>query len=142
MADNISKAERSRVMAAVKSVHTTPELVVRRLAHGLGYRFRLHVADLPGKPDLVFPRLGKIIDVRGCFWHLHGCKRCRIPSSRRSYWLAKLQRNACRDKETLKQWRKAGWRVLVVWECETQPGRLAALGRKIARFCQSQLSKP
>ena len=119
-------------MAAVKSKHTTPELIVRRLAHALGFRFRLHVADLPGNPDLVFPRLRKIIDVRGCFWHLHGCPRCRIPSSRRSYWLAKLMRNAGRDKESVKALRREGWKVLVVWECET--GRADLLQRKVKRF--------
>lgn len=107
-------------------------MTVRRLAHALGYRFRLHVADLPGKPDLVFPRLRKIIDVRGCFWHLHDCRRCRIPSSRRTYWLAKLARNASRDKETTKALRRAGWKVLVVWECET--GRADSLRWKIERF--------
>jgi DNA mismatch endonuclease, patch repair protein len=132
MADNISKSERSRVMAAVKSKHTTPELIVRRLAHALGFRFRLHVGDLPGCPDLVFPRLGKIIDVRGCFWHLHGCKHCRVPSSRGSYWLPKLQKNACRDTATLRKLRRAGWKVLVVWECQTV--RLDSLQRRIARF--------
>jgi DNA mismatch endonuclease (patch repair protein) len=87
---------------------------------------------LPGRPDLVFPRLRKIIDVRGCFWHLHGCPRCRVPSSRRSYWLPKLQRNADRDKATVRKLRRAGWQVLVVWECQT--AGLEALERKIARF--------
>ena len=134
MADNITKSERSRVMAAVKSKHTTPEMIVRRLAHGLGFRFRLHVSSLPGNPDLVFPRLGKIIDVRGCFWHLHGCERCRIPISRRSYWVAKLQRNASRDKKMVRRLRRAGWRVLVVWECQTRPKCVAKLKRRIDGF--------
>jgi DNA mismatch endonuclease (patch repair protein) len=135
-ADNISKAARSRVMAAVKSKHTTPERMVRRIAHALGFRFRLHVRDLPGKPDLVFPRLRKIIDVRGCFWHLHQCERCRIPASRRDYWLTKLNRNAGRDKESLRQLRHAGWRVLIVWECQTQAKKIDGLRSKIKQFLE------
>lgn len=129
-----TKEKRSRAMMAVKSTHTTPEMTVRRLAHALGYRYRLHVAELPGKPDLVFPRLRKIIDVRGCFWHLHGCQRCRIPSSRRSYWQAKLARNAERDQKTLRQLRRIGWQVLVIWECQTHPKRLMALQKRIEKF--------
>ena len=93
MTDTVTKSERSRIMAAVKSKDTTPELVVRRLVHSMGYRYRLHVRSLPGIPDMVFPRLRKVININGCFWHLHGCSRCRIPSSRRRYWVAKLQRN-------------------------------------------------
>ena len=81
MADNVSKTERSRVMAAVKSKDTTPELVVRRLVHAMGYRYRLHVADAPGNPDMVFPRLRKIIFISGCFWHMHDCGRCRDPGN-------------------------------------------------------------
>jgi DNA mismatch endonuclease, patch repair protein len=128
----VTDAVHSRVIAAVKSKRTTPELSFWRWAHAVGFRFRLHVGDLPGCPDLVFPRLGKIIDVRGCFWHLHGCKRCRVPSSRGSYWLPKLQTNACRDKATVRKLRRIGWKVLVVWECQTV--RLDSLQRRIARF--------
>jgi len=146
MADTFTKSERSRIMAAVKSKDTTPELVVRRLVHGLGYRFRLHVSSLPGKPDLVFPRLRKVINVSGCFWHLHKCPRCRIPSTRRSYWVAKLQRNAQRDRSTLRALRKDGWQVLVVWECQTQPAKAKLLEKRIVAFLdgppKSRLRKP
>lgn len=117
--DTFSKADRSRIMAAVKSKDTTPEMVVRRLSHRLGYRHRLHVKNLPGTPDLVYPRLRKIIEVRGCFWHMHACGRCRIPATRRGYWLAKLRRNASRDRMTVQKLRREGWRVLIVWECQT-----------------------
>jgi DNA mismatch endonuclease (patch repair protein) len=120
MADNISKSERSRVMACVKSKNTTPEMIVRRLIHRMGYRYRLHDSSLPGCPDLVFPRLRKIIIVHGCFWHMHTCGRCRIPSSRRVYWVGKLRRNAARDRRTLRAVKRAGWKVLVVWECQTK----------------------
>ena len=109
-------------------------MVVRRLVHALGFRYRLHVRELPGRPDLVFPRLGKVIDVRGCFWHWHGCPRCRMPASRGAYWGAKLQRNAARDRVTVRALRRLGWAVLVVWECETAAKRLEKLRRKVARF--------
>src|SRR6185295_10356211 len=98
MADTFSVAERSRIMAAVKSRDTTPEMVVRRMVHAMGFRYRLHVRSLPGAPDLVFPRLRSVIFVSGCFWHMHTCGRCRIPTARRKYWVAKLERNAARDK--------------------------------------------
>ena len=134
MADNISKAERSRVMAAVKAKDTMPELVVRRLVHAMGFRYRLHDASLPGCPDLVFRRLRKVIIVNGCFWHMHPCGRCRIPASRRGYWLNKLTRNAARDKQSLRALRRAGWRVLTVWECQTNLQRLDRLKARIASF--------
>lgn len=136
MADTFSKAERSRIMAAVKSKDTAPELIARRLVHRLGFRYRLHVGELPGTPDMVFPRLRKIINVSGCFWHMHGCPRCRIPSTRRDYWVPKLMKNAARDQRVCKELRRAGWQVLVVWECEL--GRPISLQRKLIRF----LSKP
>ncbi|MFO0900236.1 MAG: very short patch repair endonuclease [Pirellulales bacterium] len=140
MPDTFSAAERSRIMAAVKSRDTTPEMVVRRLVHGLGYRYRLHARDLPGTPDLVLPRHGKIINVCGCFWHLHGCPRCRIPSSRRDYWVAKLERNAARDRRVNRALRRAGWSVLVVWECQTRRERLDSLERRISRFLKREVT--
>ena len=129
-----ARSERSRVMAAVKSKDTAPELLVRRLVHSLGYRYRLHVRSLAGTPDLVFPRLRKIINVNGCFWHMHGCPRCRVPSSRRAYWVAKMQRNAARDKRTGRELRKGGWRVMVVWECQIGPSCKARLRARIVAF--------
>src|SRR5437868_6188407 len=134
MTDTFSKSERSRIMAAVKSRDTTPELVVRRMAHQLGYRYRLHVRSMPGAPDLVFPRLRKVINVHGCFWHMHDCGACRVPSSRRRYWVGKLQRNAERDVQTLRALRRAGWRVLLIWECQTRGDEIARLRRRIERF--------
>lgn len=134
MADTFTKAERSRIMAAVKSKDTAPEMVVRRLAHSLGYRYRLHDRSLPGTPDLVFPRLRKVINVNGCFWHMHGCAYCRVPSSHRRYWTAKLRRNATRDKRVQRALRRAGWGVMVIWECQTRPDRLDRLRARINRF--------
>jgi DNA mismatch endonuclease, patch repair protein len=118
----------------VKSKNTSPELAVRRMVHRLGFRYRLHVRRLPGTPDLVFPRLKKIINVSGCFWHMHGCGRCRIPTARRKYWLAKLQRNAARDRRNRLALRRAGWRVLTVWKCQTRPAKMDLLSAKIAAF--------
>lgn len=109
-----------------------PEMAVRRMVHGIGYRFRLHSPKLPGKPDIVFPRLGKIIEVRGCFWHQHkGCADAHIPKTRTAYWVPKLKRNQERDGDNLKELRRLGWRVLIVWECEVSKKRLHA---KIERF--------
>lgn len=134
MADTFTPAERSRIMAAVKSKDTSPEMVVRRIVHRLGYRYRLHVAALPGAPDLVFPRLKKIIIVNGCFWHMHTCGACRVPAVRREYWVAKLSRNAARDRRTLRVLRRLGWQALVVWECQTTSRRVARLAVRLASF--------
>ena len=122
----------------MKSGGTTPEMVVRRLVHAMGFRYRLHVKSLPESPDLVFRQLKKIIIVNGCFWHMHGCGRCRIPATRRGYWVAKLNRNAARDRRTRRQLARLGWRVLVVWECQTQPARLERLGPRLGTFLRSR----
>src|SRR5580692_1237289 len=113
MADNRSAESRSALMARVGGKNTEPELVVRRLLHSLGYRFRLHRVDLPGRPDIVFPSRGKVIFVNGCFWHAHGCKIGKPPKSRVDYWGPKLGDN--RNKASL---RRAGWKVLTVWQCQ------------------------
>jgi DNA mismatch endonuclease (patch repair protein) len=134
VADTFSKSDRSRVMAAIKSRDTKPELIVRRLAHALGFRYRLHVRSLPGSPDLVFPRLGKVIFVSGCFWHRHTCGRCRIPATRRRYWLAKFDRNEARDQRVQRALRRLGWGVMVVWECQTAPAKLDRLRSRLSRF--------
>jgi DNA mismatch endonuclease (patch repair protein) len=119
MPDRLSPEERSAHMRRIRKVDTKPELVVRRVAHRLGYRFRLHRRDLPGTPDLVFPRLRKLILVHGCFWHQHpGCGLARAPKSRLDYWLPKLQRNQERDAEAAAALKRLGWDVLVLWECE------------------------
>ena len=106
-------------MRSVKSRDTGPELAVRKLAHALGYRFRLHRRDLPGAPDLVFPGRRAIVFVHGCFWHQHSCRRgSRQPKTRREYWIPKLRNNRERDLRHQDRLRDMGWRVLVVWECE------------------------
>ena len=118
--DNLSPEERSAIMARVRSKDSKPEMVVRRLVHGLGYRFRLHVGGLPGRPDLVFRKRAKVIFVHGCFWHRHGssCALARLPKSRLEFWLPKLEENKQRDQRNKRALEKAGWKVLTVWECE------------------------
>jgi len=120
-------------MRAVKGADTTPELAVRRLAHGMGYRFRLHRKDLPGKPDLTFPGLRKVIFVHGCFWHGHDCARgARVPVQNRDYWMRKVARNMERDRSVRSALQGLGWRSLVVWECEIKD--LDRLRRELRRF--------
>jgi len=121
--DTLTARQRSERMSRIRSTDTKPELRVRRLVHGLGYRYRLHAKDLPGRPDLVFRARRKVIFVHGCFWHRHeGCPRNRIPKSpeRRAFWRDKLDANALRDRKNEAALRDMGWRVLVVWECETK----------------------
>lgn len=134
-ADVFDVAKRSAVMRAVKSSDTAPERAVRAAVRALGFgrRYRLHGAHLPGKPDLVFTALGKVVFVHGCFWHGHDCKRgARAPKDNASYWRAKIERNRARDVETLKALKRDGWSALIVWECETRDGD--ALARKLGAF--------
>ena len=124
--DKLSPERRSENMRRIRSKDTSPEMVVRRLVHSMGYRYRLHDRKLPGCPDLVFPRLGKVIQVYGCYWHPH--KRCpisHIPKSRLEYWIPKLERNCQRDGSNLRRLLKLGWHVLILRECQIQdPGCL------------------
>lgn len=120
--DRISVSRRSENMRRIRAKDTKPEWTVRRLAHGMGYRYRLHAKDIAGKPDLVFRRRRKVIFVHGCFWHQHGKAGCadgKMPRTRLEYWRPKLERNRERDENARKMLKKAGWRVLVIWECET-----------------------
>lgn len=117
--ERLTPAQRSYLMSQVHSRDTGPELAVRRIAHALGFRFRLHRSDLPGRPDLTFPRLRKIVMVHGCFWHRHaGCPRATTPATRTEYWQAKFDRTVERDLAAIRHLQHDGWRVLVVWECE------------------------
>lgn len=120
MADNRSQASRSALMSRIGGKNTAPELIVRRLMHGLGLRFRLHRRDLPGTPDIVLPRLKTAVFVHGCFWHGHGCKIGRPPKSRPEYWLPKIERNVARDAEKKAALEALGWRTMEVWQCETR----------------------
>jgi DNA mismatch endonuclease (patch repair protein) len=133
-------ADRSAIMRAVRAKDTAPEVTVRRLAHGLGRRFRLQRRDLPGTPDLTFPKDQKIVFVHGCFWHGHDCPRgARAPKTNVAYWSAKIARNRARDAAALEALAARGWRSLVVWECETK--NVAALRRRLARFLLGRPAK-
>jgi DNA mismatch endonuclease (patch repair protein) len=134
-ADVFSPEQRSAVMRAVKSSDTLPERTVRKAVCALGFqrRYRLHGADLPGNPDLVFAPMRKAIFVHGCFWHGHSCKRgARAPKDNASYWQAKIARNRARDGAALEALSQAGWRALVIWECETRDGE--GLRRRLRLF--------
>ena len=131
--DTLTKAERSVLMRLIRSKDTKPELAIRRLIHGMGYRYRLHGKNLPGCPDIVFSTKAKVIFVHGCFWHLHrNCSKCRPPNSRQEYWKAKLDRNAERDKRVRRQLLRIGWHSLVIWECEL--GDLKRISGRVQKF--------
>lgn len=126
MTDNRTPESRSALMARIGPKNTAPEMTVRRLLHSMGYRYRLHRRDLPGNPDIVFPSCRKAIFVHGCFWHAHGCRIGQPPKSRPDFWLPKLERNRSRDRENIEALEKAGWGVLVVWQCETRDPKTLA----------------
>lgn len=117
MADVVDPQTRSRMMAGIGARNTSPELHVRSLLHRAGYRFRLHVSGLPGRPDIVLPKYKAIILVNGCFWHAHGCPLFKLPASRRKFWELKLNANRVRDRDNINDLQSLGWRVVVVWEC-------------------------
>lgn len=131
--DTISSVRRSENMRRIKSKGMKPELAVRQIVYAMGYRYRLHSRDLPGKPDLVFRSRKKVIEVRGCFWHQHrSCRDAHVPKSRTAYWLPKLARNSERDIANCRRLRALGWRVLVVWECDVNDPR--TLSAKLRKF--------
>ena len=124
-------------MVAVAGKNTKPEMIVRRIVHALGFRYRLHVDSLPGKPDLVFPRLRAVVFVNGCFWHQHrGCRKSKRPTTNRSFWDEKLSRNKARDKQNKRRLTSLGWTYLVIWECQTRS--IDKLTDKLIRFLTEQ----
>lgn len=137
MADSLTKSERSERMSRVRAKDTKPELTVRRLVHGMGYRYRLHVSGLPGTPDIVLPRLKKAIFVHGCFWHRHPdptCKLARLPKSNLDFWKPKLTANRIRDHAAQIKLRELGWDILTIWEC--QIGRPSSLKETLCHFLE------
>lgn len=124
---------RSENMRRIRSKDTIPEMTVRRLVHRMGYRYRLHRRDIPGRPDLFFPGRRKAIFIHGCFWHQHpGCREGRPPKSNAAYWLPKLEGNRARDKAAIEELTASGWEALVVWECETKD--VLSLAEKLSDF--------
>ena len=137
MADTLTPEERSRRMSLVRGRDTKPEMIVRRLAHSMGYRYRLHRRDLPGCPDMVFPSRHKVIFIHGCFWHRHedpSCPLTRMPKSRHDFWKAKFNANKARDNANQKSLLDLGWSVLVIWECELRDRN--QLERRISEFLE------
>lgn len=133
--DNLTPLQRSERMSKVRSADTQLEMVVRQLVHGMGYRYRLHRRDLPGKPDLVFPARRKVIFIHGCFWHRHddpSCRLARLPKSRLDFWVPKLDGNKARDIRTRERLEGMGWNVMTIWEC--QASDTEALKRRISEF--------
>ncbi|WP_037070808.1 MULTISPECIES: very short patch repair endonuclease [Rhizobium] len=137
MTDTLDAKARSERMSRIRGKDSKPELVVRRLAHGMGFRYRLHRKDVPGSPDLVFGSRKKVIFVHGCFWHRHGdssCKLARLPKSRLDFWLPKLERNAARDAENSAHLEALGWDEMIVWECQVTKANLPILRENIRKF--------
>lgn len=134
MPDNRTPQQRSEIMRAVGCKNTAPERLVRSMLHGLGYRFSLHRRDLPGTPDIILPARRSVVFVHGCFWHGHTCPRGNTPSSNVDFWRRKIAGNRERDGRVQKQLRKDGWKVLTVWECETQSER--RLEQRLRRFLE------
>jgi len=133
MTDIITTNERSRIMSLVKNKNTQPELLVRRLIHNAGFRYRLHDKKLPGTPDIVFSKKRKVIFVHGCFWHRHEqCSLARLPKSNQEFWLKKLENNRVRDKLNLQKLNETGWEALVLWECELRD--IESLKRRLKEF--------
>jgi DNA mismatch endonuclease (patch repair protein) len=135
MADVLTPEQRSFNMSRIRNRDTRPEMIVRSIVHRLGYRYRLHKSDLPGKPDVVLVRHRKIIDVHGCFFHMHKCRYGSVvPATNAAFWRTKRLSNVERDRRNVKALRRAHWRVMIVWECETR--NLDQLQRKIRRFIE------
>ncbi len=137
--DPLTKAERSERMSRIRGKDTKPEMVVRRLVHSLGYRFRLHKKDLPGKPDLAFPGRKKVIFVHGCFWHLHKpCNHYRYPKTRLDFWEPKLEGNRKRDRRNRAKLHRMEWSSMVIWECQIKdPAALARTEKRVRKFLES-----
>ena len=142
MADVLTPEQRRLNMSRIRDRNTKPELAVRSLAHRMGYRFRLHRKDLPGKPDLVFPVRQKIIFVHGCFFHMHNCPYGRVtPKTNPEFWLKKREGNVARDNRNITALEIAGWEVLIVWECMTKKSEIERLPEIIDTFLRSDIGK-
>ena len=136
--DNVTSEVRSRMMAGIRSKNTMPELAIRSALHRRGYRFRLHRKDLPGKPDILFPKYRAVILVHGCFWHGHSCHLFRWPKTRGEFWKQKINSNIVRDRKLLLALTRSGWRVATIWECSMK-GRTRQPIESIAERCATWL---
>ncbi len=135
MTDTLSPEQRSQRMSMIRGKDSSSELMLRRMIHGMGYRYRLHVRSLPGTPDIVFPRFRAVIFMHGCFWHRHpNCRLARMPKSNLEFWRVKLESNKLRDDSNTDLLRAMGWRVLVIWECQMKEKDLANVSNLVQRF--------
>jgi DNA mismatch endonuclease (patch repair protein) len=123
MVDVVDSATRSRMMSGIKGSNTKPEILIRKLLHHNGFRYRLHVRDLPGKPDIVLPRYKAVVFIHGCFWHGHSCPLFKWPATRPEFWKEKIEKNRANDSKAKTKLLNSGWRVCVVWECRTRGNR-------------------
>jgi DNA mismatch endonuclease (patch repair protein) len=138
MSDIFSKRKRSDIMSNIGPKNTTQELIIRKLVFSMGYRYRLHGKALPGKPDIVFSKFKKVIFVNGCFWHGHkNCKRAKLPTTNRSFWKKKINKNIIRDKYNYAQLRKLGWKYLIIWQCKIKSEKMNYIKMKIDNFLSS-----
>lgn len=140
MADTLSPQARSERMSRIRGQDTAPELIVRRYLHAAGFRYRLHVRDLPGRPDIVLPKHRVVVFVNGCFWHAHLCQKGRVPSTRPDFWAEKFRKNRSRDARNRRLLRNAGWRVITLWECSLSTPTKA--GRELERLVRKILAEP
>lgn len=141
MADTFTVLERSAIMSKVKGKNTKPEIILRKRLFLEGFRYRLHGTDLPGKPDLMFPKYRSVIFVHGCFWHAHGCHKCRFPKTNKKYWREKIRKNIRRDAVTLSLITAMGWRSLVVWECAIDRKSLNGTVKRVVRWIKAKGKK-
>lgn len=133
MADTKTPAERSENMSRIRSTNTKPEEIVRKYLFSKGFRYRKNDKRYPGKPDIVLPKYRTVIFVNGCFWHMHGCSRSRLPKSNQEYWKPKIERNIERDADAKKKLEAEGWRVIIIWECELKK-KIA--NERLSRLCE------
>lgn len=135
MSDIYSEQQRSDLMKKIGSKNTKPEIIIRKIVHSAGYRFRLHRKDLPGTPDLVFPKFKKVIFINGCFWHGHqGCKKSSLPTTKKELWEEKIKKNIERDSKNIADLKKRGWETLIIWECEIKKKNYNMLTINISNF--------
>lgn len=139
MVDVLTPEQRQRNMSRIRGAHTKPELIVRKLLHKQGFRYRLHRRDLPGCPDIVLPRYNTVIFVHGCFWHAHACPLAKMPATRTAFWTAKIAGNARRDQQTIDALHTNGWRVITVWECALR-GRYRRDSEELASLLAEQVT--
>ncbi len=136
MADIFNKKKRSQIMSRITGKDTKPELIIRKILFSEGYRYRLHIKDLPGKPDIVFASRKKVIFINGCFWHGHNCKKAALPETNRNFWEKKLTGNKERDKRNLVKLKAMGWKSLVIWQCQIKKNKLETQINKIKAFLE------